>query len=268
MGVGWSTVRWWRGRVRAVNLNLAEAIELAGISTMAARTVLAVPALLCSLLFAGPAWAGGGEDEGGSGEIAPVEVVVVTPSEPSSAPEPTVADEFLVDDYYVEPEPHQGPVEESRRTTLKLQSGYFGLGIAPGMTLHHKGFHPLTRLEMEFGGTLEHHYRDLGLSFGVVTHVTPYYERKKPSFGADVTATALLGPVYVRTGLGAVGGLPRAHLLHKTAAGIGGVIGVGLTFGREPMVRVGVDYDLRVNTKLEPVHTFLLALRLACCRKD
>jgi hypothetical protein len=57
-------------------------------------------------------------------------------------------------------------------------------------------------------------------------------------------------------------------MLHNTAAGIGGVVGVGLTFGREPMVRVGVDYDLRVNTRLEPVHTVFLAVRIACCRKD
>ena len=72
----------------------------------------------------------------------------------------------------------------------------------------------------------------------------------------------------IDVGLGALGGLPRAHLLHETTAAVGGVVGVGLTFGREPMIRVGVDYDLRINTKLEPVHTFLLALRFACCRKD
>jgi hypothetical protein len=98
--------------------------------------------------------------------------------------------------------------------------------------------------------------------------MTPYYERKKPSFGADVTSTLVLGPVYLRTGLGAVGGLPRGHMLHNTAAGIGGVVGVGLTFGRAPMLRVGVDYDLRVNTRLEPVHTVFLAVRIVCCRKE
>ncbi|MFO7566952.1 MAG: hypothetical protein R6X02_30185 [Enhygromyxa sp.] len=190
------------------------------------------------------------------------------------APAEPAAVVYPVDEHYLEPEPHKSKEveayepEQARRTTLKLSSGYVGLGIAPGMTLHPRGFHPNTRFELEFGGTLEHSYRDLALSFGVVTHITPYYERKTPSYGADVTMTALLGPVYLRTGLGALGGLPRAHLLHQTTAGIGGVVGVGLSFGRTPMIRVGVDYDLRVNTKLEPVHTFFLAVRLVCCRKE
>ncbi|HLT38836.1 MAG TPA: hypothetical protein VK034_21260 [Enhygromyxa sp.] len=231
------------------------------------------------MLAGAPALAEGPEDEAPVDPApAPVEeAVVVAPAE-TAAPEvaaaeaPAHVDEYgyPVEDYYVEPAPPVEPYEPEpeRRTTLKLGSGYIGFGIAPGMTLHHKGFHPNTRMEMEFGGTLEHRYRDMALSFGVATQVTPYYERKAPSFGADVTMTAILGPVYLRTGLGALGGLPRAHLLHTTTAGIGGVVGVGLTFGREPMVRVGVDYDLRINTKLEPVHTFFLAVRLACCRKD
>ena len=203
------------------------------------------------------------------------EAVVVPPPAPAEDPAPAPVVEELepapADDYA--PPPYEKPDEAyepgpKKRTTLTLDSGYFGLGIAPGMTLHHKGFHPNTRFELEFGGTLEHRYRDLALSFGVATHLTPYYERKKPSFGADVTSTVILGPIYLRTGLGALGGLPRAHLLHKTTAGVGGVVGAGLTFGREPMVRVGVDYDLRVNTKLEPVHTVFLVLRVACCRSD
>jgi hypothetical protein len=179
-------------------------------------------------------------------------------------PAPTAAP---TEDLYVEPYVPYEP-EPERRTTLKLDSGYFSLGIAPGMTLHSRGFHPNTRFDLEFGGTLEHRYRDLALSFGVATQLTPYYERKTPSFGADVTSTLILGPIYLRTGLGAVGGLPRGHMLHNTAAGIGGVVGVGLNFGRAPMVRVGVDYDLRVNTRLEPVHTFFLAVRIVCCRKE
>ena len=212
-----------------------------------------------------------------SPEVAPspdvVEPVVITAAaEPAAetpvegpAPDYEMVEEPISNDYY-EPEPYEP--YQPKHTTLELDSGYFSFGIAPGVTPHHKGFHPNTRFELEFGGTLEHDYRDLGLSFGVATHVTPYYERKAPSFGADVTSTAMIGPFYVRTGLGAVGGLPRGHLLHKTAPGIGGVIGIGLNFGREPMVRVGVDYDLRINTKLEPVHTFFLSFRIACCRDD
>jgi hypothetical protein len=250
---------------------------------MACRTLL-VPGLFCSLLI--PALVPGlaraaSPDEAPATEAvvvaAPAEAAVSTEAPVVEAPMMTEAD-FAAEvaptnDYYVEPvapvEPYEPyEPEPERRTTLKLDSGYFSLGIAPGMTLHHRGFHPNTRLEMEFGGTLEHKYRDLALSFGVATQMTPYYERKAPSFGADVTSTLVLGPVYLRTGLGAVGGLPRGHMLHNTAAGVGGVLGVGLTFGRAPMLRVGVDYDLRVNTRLEPVHTVFLAVRIVCCRKE
>jgi hypothetical protein len=200
-------------------------------------------------------------------ETAPVEgPLVAEATTDAPAIEPAPNDEY-VDDYYPEPYEEYDPGPE-KRTTLELQSGYIGLGIAPGMTFHNRGFHPNMRLELEFGGTLEHDYRDLALSFGVVTHMTPYFERKAPSYGADVTSTVVLGPVYVRTGLGAIGGIPRRHILHETTAGIGGVIGAGLTFHRAPQVRVGVDYDFRVTTRLEPIHTVFLALRLACCRSE
>lgn len=249
---------------------------------MASRKTLLAPGLFCSLLI--PALVpdlarAASPDEAPATEAvvvaAPVEATVSTEAaavEAAVVEAPVIDETFAepvapTEDYYVEPyEPYEP--EPERRTTLKLDSGYVSFGIAPGATLHYRGFHPNTRLELEFGGTLEHRYRDLALSFGVVTQMTPYYERKAPSFGADVTSTVVLGPVYLRTGLGAVGGLPRGHMLHNTAAGIGGVVGMGLTFGRAPMLRVGVDYDLRVNTRLEPVHTVFLAVRLVCCRKE
>lgn len=242
---------------------------------MASRTLL-VSGLFCSLLI--PALVPGLAHAASPDEAPATEAVVVAPAEATVSTQapvveaPVVADAPIAepaptDDYYVEPYEAYEP-EPERRTTLELDSGYFGLGIAPGMTLHHRGFHPNTRFELEFGGTLEHSFRDLSWSFGVATQITPYYERKTPSFGADVTSTFVLGPVYLRTGLGAVGGLPRGHMLHNTAAGIGGVVGMGLTFGRTPMVRIGVDYDLRVNTRMEPIHTVFLAVRIACCRKD
>lgn len=256
---------------------------------MAHRIVLAVPAVLAALLVSPAALASGPEPGAGTetaevpeAEAIAVDAAPVSPTELElntsiDAVDLVMAEPLPVDDY--EPEPYVDPYvnpyvdepyepEPERRTTLELDSGYIGAGIGPGVTLFDGGFHPNTRFELEFGGTVEHRYRDLAISFGVATHITPYYERKKPSFGADVTMTALLGPVYLRTGLGAIGGLPRQHLLQETTAGIGGVVGVGLNFGRAPMIRVGVDYDLRVSTKLEPIHTLFLVVRIACCRKE
>ncbi|WP_146158112.1 hypothetical protein [Enhygromyxa salina] len=248
------------------------------------------PALVCSLLAPGLVAAAPPADVAAEPAPAPAPIEVTAfaaPADASPAEAPVAADvttvappvepapetlEFLEDDiaepdYYEEPYETYDPGPD-KRTTLELQSGYFGLGIAPGMTLHHRGFHPNTRFELEFGGTLEHEFRDLALSFGVATQITPYYERKTPSYGADVTSTVVLGPVYLRTGLGAVGGIPRDHSLLNTAAAIGGVVGAGLTFHRAPQVRVGVDYDFRLTTRLEPIHTVFIALRLACCRSE
>lgn len=198
------------------------------------------------------------------------ETAAATPVDATPAPVDATTAPVIEDPYYPPPEPYVPyEPEPQRRTTLKLQSGYFGFGVAPGMTLHSSGFHVLSRFEMEFGGTLEHRYRDLALSFGAALHVTPYFGRKAPAGGVDITSTTLLGPIYIRTGLGVVAGLPRGKsLANPPLPAVGGVVGIGLNFGREPMVKVGVDYDLRVNTKLEPVHTVLLVLRVACCRKD
>jgi hypothetical protein len=263
-------------------------------TTMAARPVLLTSVLLSSMLIPALASAGDPGIEGPEPERSvegpqfertedPDEAMTIVVAALTKTPVEDVdldldldLDEVYMHEPYVH-DPHVATYESKaepeastsgRRTTLKLTSGYFGLGIAPGMTVFPKGFHPNTRLEMEFGGTLEHRFRDLGLSFGVVTQMTPYFQRKTPSFGADVTSTLMLGPIYLRTGFGAVGNLPRRHLLHQTAPGVGGVVGVGLNLGRAPMIRVGVDYDLRVTPQLEPVHTFFLAFRIVCCRKE
>jgi hypothetical protein len=253
------------------------------------------PLLVSASMFAvlAPALAWAGPEDGGVDPVTidarapgewtpapadPAEAVLIMPPEAASVGGAAADTGYApgTDDYepYALYEGYEGPKEPTepdseRQTTLKLGSGYIGLGIAPGLTLHHRGFHPNTRFELEFGGTLEHRFRDLALSFGVVTHLTPYYERKAPSYGADVTMTALLGPIYLRTGLGALGGLPRGHRLEHTTAAIGGVVGAGVSLGRSPMVRIGVDYDLRVATRRgAPIHTFLLALRFACCRAE
>jgi len=229
--------------------------------------VTAAALLCCFMLASGSAFAQDPDDffDFEQDPVAVEDPLVIRSASPAPIAPGVEGPAVYIDDSVAD-EPTPEALEPAPRTVLKLRSGYVGFGVAPGMTPHGKGFHPNTRLELEFGGTLEHRVRDLGLSFGVVSQLTPYYERKSPSFGWDVTSTAMLGPIYVRTGLGAVWALPRPYSVAQSSAGVGGVVGVGLNLGRAPVVRVGVDYDLRVNTKLEPVHSFFVALRIVCCR--
>ncbi|EDM74747.1 hypothetical protein PPSIR1_35527 [Plesiocystis pacifica SIR-1] len=194
------------------------------------------------------------------------------PAEASTATPPIDEPDFEQEEAYAEAEPYDDYDYEdyeyvAPKRTMSLTNGYIGLGLAPGMTFYNQGFHPNTRFEIEGGGVLSHDTRDLGVMLGAVAHVTPYYERKAPSWGVDITSTAILGPIYVRTGIGALGGLPRRHRLHETAAAVGGVVGAGLIFDADDaMYRIGLDYDIRVNTHLEPVHTGFVTLRIGCCR--
>ena len=143
-------------------------------------------------------------------------------------------------------------------------TGYLGFGIAPGLTLQENGFNPMTRYSLEFGYA---RVRDDGkrtFRIGPQLHLMHFYGREKvPGGGADIVATGKIGPMYLRGGLGAIGGLPRATDPDIYAPGIGGVAGLGWEGQWDSTwVRAGADYDLRLNTDLVATHTLMLTFTI------
>ena len=144
---------------------------------------------------------------------------------------------------------------------------YFSFGVSPGISPHHRGFHGNVRFDIEFGGGFRAAHRRLAWTLGPSVQLIPYFGRSAPGYAADLVSTATFGPVYLRTGIGAGGGLPTRNQLRPFWHGIGGVAGVGLEFGRNVTFRVGVDYDLRASFRGDIRHTFFLAFRVVCCKK-
>lgn len=141
------------------------------------------------------------------------------------------------------------------------RSGYFTMGLAPAMTLYRDGFAPALRYDAETGFAWTR--RHVRLTVGADAHILQYFGRKKPAGGVDAMISASYRWVYVRGGLGVMAGLPATRVLHDARPAVGGVVGVGLqTWGDHVGGRIGVDYDLRVDTAGRPIQTFLLSLRI------
>lgn len=139
---------------------------------------------------------------------------------------------------------------------------YFAMGVAPAVTLYRNGFAPALRYDAETGFAWTR--RHLRLSVGADAHLLQYFGRKKPAGGVDAMLTASYRFMYVRAGLGVMAGLPATRMLDDTRPAVGGVVGIGLQTWREHVGgRIGVDYDLRVDTAGRPIQTFLLTLRIA-----
>jgi hypothetical protein len=90
-----------------------------------------------------------------------------------------------------------------------------------------------------------------------------YYGRKKVGFGVDAMATFTLRHVYARVGAGTAIGMPASPNVSDTRPMIDGLLGAGFV-GRLESVegRLGVDYDVRVDTTGRLAQTLLFALRL------
>lgn len=149
------------------------------------------------------------------------------------------------------------------------RGGYFGFGVAPGTTMQldwyggGKGFNPNLRYDAEFGWSWVRPDRRREFRVGVHPFLTQYFGRWRPAGGADIVVRGSVGHFYLRGGLGAMGGLPRARDLGDYRPAIGGVVGLGLQGRREDLYgRIGVDYDVRVNTDFEVVQTVFLVARL------
>jgi hypothetical protein len=141
-------------------------------------------------------------------------------------------------------------------------SMYLSLGLAPMSTLHVEGFHPGLRYDVETGLAWERGRARIWV--GPDFHILHYYGRKKPGFGVDAMATLSFEHVYARAGAGTAMGIPARAGIDDTRPMMGGLVGGGFV-GRLDHVegRIGVDYDVRIDTTGRVAQTVLVALRLS-----
>ena len=168
------------------------------------------------------------------------------------APEPTPA---AYDD--------EPPASPELVDTSKWDGGlHFSLGLAPMSTFYAQGFHPGVRFDVESGMAWER--GRMKLSVGPDIHILQYYGRKKPGFGVDAMATMSLRHVYVRLGAGTATGIPAGRDINDVRPMMGGLVGGGFV-GRVKGVegRIGVDYDVRMDTTGRVAQTMLVAMRLS-----
>lgn len=156
-----------------------------------------------------------------------------------------------------EPEPEDAP------PNTKWRGGpYLTLGFAPMATMNiNAGFHPGLRYDMEAG--LAWKRGRMRVYFGPDFHIMQYFGRKKPGFGVDAMTTFTLRHVYARMGAGASMGMPAGTSVSDTRPMVGGILGAGLV-GRLDDVegRLGVDYDVRMDTTGRVAQTVLITMRL------
>jgi hypothetical protein len=156
-----------------------------------------------------------------------------------------------------EPEPEDAP------PNTKWRGGpYFTLGFAPMATMNiNAGFHPGLRYDVEAG--LAWKRGRMRVHFGPDFHFIQYFGRKKPGFGVDAMTTFTLRHVYARMGAGAATGMPAGTSVSDTRPMVGGILGAGLV-GRLDDVegRLGVDYDVRIDTSGRVAQTVLVTMRL------
>ncbi len=139
---------------------------------------------------------------------------------------------------------------------------FISFGVAPMSTLHIEGFHPGIRYDIEAGLAWERGRTRIWV--GPDFHISQYFGRKKPGYGLDAVMTMSFKHVYGRVGAGTVARVPARIDVHQTRPMMGGVIGGGLV-GRLDDVegRIGVDYDVRIDTTGRVAQTVLLTMRLS-----
>jgi hypothetical protein len=157
----------------------------------------------------------------------------------------------------VEPEPEDAP------PNTKWRGGpYITLGFAPMATMDiNANFHPGLRYDVEAG--LAWKRGRMRAYFGPDFRLMQYFGRKKVGFGVDAMATFTLRHVYARVGAGTAVGMPAGPDVKDTRPMLGGLLGAGLV-GRLDDVegRMGVDYDVRVDTTGRMAQTVLVTMRL------
>lgn len=136
----------------------------------------------------------------------------------------------------------------------------FGFGLAPGAVVHRDGFAPLLRYDVELGLRWTSGRRRI--SVGADAKLVQVFDRKRVGGGVDAMLTAGWGPAYVRGGLGVMTGLPATRVLGDARPAIGGLVGIGLASYRDHFGgRIGVDYDLRLDSAGRPIQSVFISLR-------
>jgi hypothetical protein len=161
------------------------------------------------------------------------------------------------------PEPVPEPAPEGAPPGTRWRGGpYFTVGFSPMATMDiNANVHPGLRYDMETG--LAWKRGRVRAYFGPSFDIMQYYGRKKVGFGVDATATVTLRHVYARMGAGTSFGIPASPDVNDTRPMIGGLLGAGLV-GRLDSVegRLGIDYDVRVDTSGRVAQTVVVAMRL------
>jgi hypothetical protein len=176
-------------------------------------------------------------------------------AEPPSSPR-TSADLELAHELDAH-EPHAPP------PSLEWHSAgvYTVMGVAPTSTLYFDGFNPALRYDFELG--MHWVRRKTAIFVGADGRVLQYFGRKAPGGGLDGVLTVSQGPVYGRIGAGVVTGVPGTRDVRDALPAMGGLAGIGLQ-GRAGGVvgRIGIDYDVRLDTSGRVNQSVMLTLRL------
>lgn len=178
--------------------------------------------------------------------------------------EPAPGLDYATSEPYPEPYPDPEPEPEPTAVPDRTWDGgmHFSLGLAPMSTLHAQGFHPGVRYDIETGMAWQRgRYK---ISVGPDIHILQYYGRKKPGFGVDAMATLSGKHLYARVGAGTATGIPARLDLNDNRPMMGGLIGGGFV-GRVKDVegRIGLDYDVRIDTTGRVAQTVLVAMRIS-----
>ena len=138
---------------------------------------------------------------------------------------------------------------------------YFVMTTAPAATMRIDGFSAGIRYAAELG--LHWRRGRTTVQVGAQGKVHQVFGRARPGGGLDGVVTVSRGPVYARLGAGVMTGIPMSRDLLDAPPTIGGLAGVGLQGGgRHVIGRIGVDYDVRVDTFGRTNQTVLLELGL------
>lgn len=163
--------------------------------------------------------------------------------------------------------PEPGPLAEPTVSAGALdhaprwgyEGPYFVMTTSPAASMRVDGFSPAIRYGAELG--LHWRRKKTTVQVGAEGKVFQVLGRKRPGGGLDGVVTVSRGPVYARLGAGVMAGVPMSRDLLDAPPAIGGVVGIGLQGGGSNVVgRIGIDYDVRLDTLGRTNQTILLNL--------